>query len=184
MGRLLVLVLVVAACTTGSTADPPMDAPPFTPPGMIAIRVRNDSARVLYVQASGWSGQEVTTVLKAGATAMGRDTCEVCNCATCPSCAVCGRSIARVAPIDPGGTLDFMWDQTDWKVVEDGCRPTLACEEPALVPAGSLTARARYSTTFTTTTMFGPEESFIGPALSADTLFQHPALDVVVIPIQ
>ena len=188
---MLVLVPVLgggSACSTritSTSSDAAVDAPdPFVPPGTLTIRVQNDGARMLYVQASGWSGQEVTAILKPGDVPVGRDTCEICNCPTCPSCAVCGRSVAQVAEIMPGAWLDFSWDQTDWSVIEDGCRPTLACEQPALVPPGPLTARAAYSDTFTTTNMFGADESFIGPSISAQTVFQHPASDVVVVSIQ
>lgn len=162
-----------------------MDAgDPFVPPGSMTIRVRNDGTRMLYVQASGWSGQAVTAISKPGGVTVGHDTCEICNCATCPSCAVCGRSLAVVAEIVPGAWLDFAWDQTDWSVLDDGCRPTLACEQPVLVPPGTLTAHAAYSDTFTTTTMSGTDESYIGPILHAATEFQHPATDVVVVSIQ
>ena len=185
--RFAVLLLLGAACSTpGSSHDTDaavVAADALEPPGLITIRVRNDGQRALYVQASGWSGQEVTAILKLGGIAIGHDTCEICNCATCPSCAVCGRSIAHVAELLPGAALDFSWDQTDWSVIAEGCRPTLACEQPALVPSGPLTARARYSDTFTTTTMYGPEESFIGPSITAEIVFDHPAADVVVVPI-
>lgn len=183
----VLLLVALAGCFVGKdshggdAAIP--DAAPFVPPGSVTIRVRNDGTRMLYVQASGWSGQEVTAIIKADGSGIGRDTCEICNCETCPSCAVCGRSIAQVAELAPGASLDFQWDQTDWSVIHDGCRPTLDCEQPALVPAGPLTARARYSDSFTTTTQFGPMESFIGPAVTADTVFQHPATDVIVVPI-
>ena len=184
--RLAVLVLVGAGCGTPGTSgdrDAGVDTvDAFEPPGFVTIRVRNDGNRLLYVQASGWSGQEVTTILESG-TAIGGDSCELCNCATCPSCAVCGRAIAKVAELAPGAALDFPWDQIAWSVVEDGCRPTLACEQPALVPPGPLTARAQYSDTFTSTTMYGPEESFIGTKLTAETVFEHPAADVVVVPV-
>jgi hypothetical protein len=180
MRRLAWLLLVGAACNTGGVNNPPHDDAAFTPPGSITIRVRNDGARVLYVQASGGTGPDVTTIVRPDGSSMRRDTCELCNCATCPSCAVCGRTIASVAQIAPGASLDFTWDQIDWHVVEDGCRPTLACEAPALVPAGPLTARARFSDT---TTMQG-NETFIGPATTAETVFQHPTTDVVVVPIQ
>jgi hypothetical protein len=185
MRFLLVAALLGVACNSSSSAD--LDAAvgsdAFVPPGSMTIRVRNDGNRMLYVQASGWSGQEVTTIIEAGGVAIGTDTCELCNCPSCPSCAVCGRTIARVAELAPGAALDFPWDQTDWTVVEDGCRPTLACEQPAVVAAGPLTARAMYSDSFTTTTMYGPEETFIGPSLMAETGFEHPAADVVVVPI-
>ena len=187
----LLVLLVLAggsACETrdaSTSSDAAVDADdPFVPPGTMTIRVRNDGTRMLYVQASGWSGQEVTAISKPGGVAVGRDTCEVCNCLTCPSCAVCGRSLAQVAEILPGAWLDFSWDQTDWSVIEDGCRPTLACEQPVLVPPGPLTAHADYSDTFTATTMFGAEESFIGPSIHAATEFQHPAFGVVVVSLQ
>lgn len=187
-GMRFVWLVLVTACTTqipstSSSHDASIDAAHFVPPGDVTIRVRNDGSRMLYVQASGWSGPEVTSVVKPGGGAMGRDTCEICNCEGCPGCAVCGRSIAAVATLVPGASLDFTWDQTDWSVVPNGCRPTLDCEQPMLVPPGPLTAVARYSDSFTTTTMFGPEESFIGPAMSASTEFQHPATDVIVVPI-
>ena len=92
--RLPWLVLVGAtACTTqipgtSNTPDAAIDAAPFVPPGNVTIRVRNDGTRTLYVQAGGWSGQEVTSVVKPGGGAMGRDTCEICNCSGCPQCAV------------------------------------------------------------------------------------------------
>jgi len=193
VGRQLAAVLVVvvaggSACAQQSpatSADAAVDAvEPLVPPGSVTIRVRNDGARMLYVQASGWSGQAVTSVLKPGGVAVGEDTCEICNCATCPSCAVCGRSRAQVAELVPGASLDFAWDQTDWGVVENGCRPTLACEQPALVPPGPLTAHATYSATFTTSSSSGSDESFIGPAINAETVFQHPAADVIVVSIQ
>lgn len=179
---LVAVVLVGAACKspTGADHDAAVGLDVYAPPGSIAIRVRNDGNRMLYVQASGWSGQQVTTIVKAGGVAIGNDTCELCNCPTCPSCAVCGRSIARVAELAPGATLDFPWDQTDWNVIDDGCRPTLACEQPTVVAPGPLTARAVYSDSFTTTTMYGPEETFIGPSLVAETGFEHPTADVVV----
>jgi hypothetical protein len=190
--RLAAAALVVAAmaCSTqqgtSQTGDARVvpDAPTFDPPGSITIRVRNDGNRTLYVQASGWSGQEVTSILKADGTSIGNDTCETCNCPTCPSCAVCGRSIALVAELVPGASLDFPWDQTDWAVIDDGCRPSLPCEQPILVPPGPLTARASYSDSFMETSMFGANESFIGPAITANTVFQHPAADVVVVSIQ
>ena len=195
MGRRLLVLLVLGLVLVGSSAcgsrpastnpDAAVDAgDPFVPPGTLTIRVRNDGTRMLYVQASGWSGQEVTAILKPGGVAVGRDTCEICNCATCPSCAVCGRSIAQVAEIMPGAWLDFSWDQTDWSVIEDGCRPTLACEQPSLVPPGPLTAHADFSDTFTTTNMSGANESYIGPSISAETVFQHPASDVIVVSLQ
>ena len=185
--RLVWLLIVGAtACTTqipSASSDAAVDAAPFVPPGNVTIRVRNDGTRTLYVQASGWSGQAVTSVVKADGSAMGRDTCEICNCEGCPGCAVCGRSIAAVATLVPGASLDFDWDQIDWSVVPNGCRPTLDCEQPMLVPPQTLTALAVYSDSFSTTTMFGPEESFIGPSTTARTDFQHPASDVIVVPI-
>lgn len=185
--RLVCLLVVGAtACTTqipSASSDASVDAAPFVPPGNVTIRVRNDGTRTLYVQASGWSGQEVTAVLKPGGGAMGRDTCEICNCEGCPGCAVCGRGIAQVATLMPSESLDFTWDQTDWSVIANGCRPTLDCEQPMLVPPGPLTALARYSDSFTMTTEFGADESFIGPSTTAAIEFQHPATDVIVVPI-
>jgi hypothetical protein len=190
--RLVAAAVAVAAiaCTTqqggsqtGDARGVP-DASMFDPPGSITVRVRNDGNRNLYVQASGWSGQAVTSIVKADGSGIGRDTCEICNCPTCPSCAVCGRSLALVAELMPGTSLDFPWDQTEWATIDDGCRPTLPCEQPMLVAPGPLTARAVYSDSFTSTNMFGADESFIGPSITADTVFQHPATDVVVVSIQ
>jgi len=189
---LLVVAIAVgsAGCetTVGSTTNPNpdarTDATDFTPPGSIAIRVRNDGTKNLYVQASGWSGQEVTSIVLPGAGTVGRDSCEICNCNGCPDCAVCGRGLATVAELVPGASLDFPWDQTDWDVIEEGCRPSLSCEQPSLIAPGPLTAVAAYSDSFMDTTEFGAQESFIGPRVTAQTEFQHPATDVVVVSIQ
>lgn len=187
MGRQLVVWLVLvgsSACSHSNSTNPDAPADAVLPPNSATIRVRNDGTRMLYVQASGWSGPEVITIVKPGGVAVGVDTCELCNCSTCPSCAVCGRSIARVAEIIPGTWLDFSWDQTDWSVVENGCRPTLACEQPTLLPPGPLTVHADYSDTFTTTNMSGAGESFIGPSIGAEAGFQYPASDIIVVSIQ
>lgn len=182
---MLVAAIFLAGCSTqipSSTPDARADATDFTPPGEVTIRVRNDGARVLYVQASGWSGQEVTSILRPGGVRVRNDTCELCNCSTCPSCSVCGRAAAHVAEMMPGTWLDFPWDQTDWTVIQDGCRPTLECEQPTLVPAGPLTARAVYSDSYSPLDM--TQETYIGTAVTAQTEFMHPATDVVVVSIQ
>jgi hypothetical protein len=186
----LALVMVIAACNlyTGPTSTETRDAAsdsrePWHPPGMVTIRVRNDGTRTLYVQASGWSGQAYLSIRKAGGDAVASDSCEVCNCETCPSCAVCGRALAAVQPLAPSESIEYRWDQADWVNIAEGCRPTLACEQPMLVPAGPLTARTTYSTSFTETTIYGARETFIGPPLTADTVFMHPATDIVLVPI-
>jgi hypothetical protein len=184
---LLAAAVVLAGCSTTISSSTPnqdarADAADFVPPGEVTIRVRNDGTRMLYVQASGWSGQEVMSIVKPGGGAVRNDTCELCNCSTCPSCSVCGRAAAHVAEIMPGTWLDFPWDQTDWTVIENGCGSTLECEQPTLVAPGALTAQARYSDTFSPPDM--TQETYIGTAVTAQTEFMHPATDIVVVSIQ
>lgn len=159
----------------GGSEDAP-SFPLYEPPGVVTIRVRNDGTRPLYVQASGWSGQAVASVVGPDGVGFGTNTCEVCNCPSLPSCAVCGRGFAAVAELAPGAWHDIAWDQTNWRLLTE---PAM-CEQPELIAPGPLTARAAYAAAVR---MEGDESYIEDPVLSAETAFEHPASDVVVVPI-
>ncbi|MGE0867936.1 MAG: hypothetical protein AB7P03_05230 [Kofleriaceae bacterium] len=177
-----VLAPLVAGCSSDMLSAGEIEEVPE--PGPATIRVRNDGTRTLYVQASGWSGQAYLAVLRGDGRRIGSDTCEVCNCQGCPDCAVCGRTLASVRKLEPGEQIERTWDQLDWRRIENGCRDDLACEQPTLIAPGRLVAQATYSDSFEETDIYGPLETFIGPAITATAEFVHPAQEVVLVPIQ
>src|SRR5258707_8199500 len=88
-----------------------------------ALPISNSTGRSIYIQTTGFSGQDYWSVLQGGQRLPVDNTCEVCDCSGCPMCAVCGRAIAHVTEMMPGERHQWTWDGRIWQVVSNGCRP-------------------------------------------------------------
>lgn len=147
-------------------------------PGTTKFELVNVGTTMLYVQASGFSSQGVLGLSTGSGALPFYDTCEICNCGPCPSCAVCGRGLAQVQPLQPGGSWTYNWDQRVFVVKQNGCRAGLDCENPELVVPQSITATATYATSFAVDSTLGAADEYLVDPKSKTQSFRHPAATV------
>lgn len=141
--------------------------------------LHNRTGRTIYIQSSGWSGQEFFALGRAGQSLPIDNTCELCDCNQCASCAVCGRAIAQVLPIAAGSSHEFAWDGRIWVVVPNACRAGLACEQEQRVPPTPLTARLTYGESYRVDTQFGAGDELIVDPHTITVDFAYPATGVI-----
>jgi hypothetical protein len=139
--------------------------------------VVNMTARPLYLQTSGFEGQIYWEIGRSGQRGTVRRGCSTCGCGE-TSCGVCGRALARVTKVEPGGTHEFSWDGLLWNERRDlqvsATGMPIPCMLAEAVSAGATSVHVTYSFSFTEDRSFGADDELIGPPLMVNLPFTHP----------
>ena len=164
-----------APVVDGGTDAPVLDAGTDAPSPGVSFVFTNSTGHTIYIQTSGFSTQGYWSLAEGGARLPVDNTCEVCDCSQCQTCPVCGRALARVEALAPGGPHRWTWDGRIWVPVPDGCGANIACDQDQVVPAGAaLAVTVTYAASFTVDTSSGADDQFIGtPALTATVAFTN-----------